>query len=1433
MVRGNIRRILTTTMLVMFILSLPHAVHGVAAEDIQGDTLRIIQLASSNNLFMGVFNPSPSGMTDVYTVRVWYFLHDPAYVMGPDAQYHSYRCELVSVMYNVQVPDDAVVWNGTQKKWVAPFAGKKAKSAITWKCGLGQWNDGQPMTLADFMFDLAMNFEWAYQDGKGDKYYDQAWGNSLQGFLNRFWGIKVIKLTNDYVEYTIYQDYVVPYDRWGTAVGNMVEYPSVPWETYNVMSEAVANGVGGKSFSWSTQPQNGYKLDMVSPEQAPYFKQEAQSLLNTGTIPVWLSSLKPVLDKWGISMEQAGITEDMAKEGYNDVIKWVDNYKNILISDGPYYVASYDPKGLTVVLKLANNKRIGYATDKINGKPLPWDPYWKEIDVYGTANAQTALLAVAKGDYAFYWYAVPYSDLRGVVNEYSGSIELVKTITEWWSLDLNLVGDPQTGLVNTPDGIRFNPFALPGVRYAMNWLINRNYIQTNILQGSGAPMFGPEVSGQVDAASAINTVAQALGMTAQGDEQYALKMIDQAMNNAAKALAAKGHKLEKKDGKWYFDGEPIKITIVGRVDDQRIDEAKYLNQILKKAGFETWPNGWTRTQANDVVYGGDPTTLQWSIYTEGWLVSGIQSPSSIAWDYWTFDYYVDPNWGTAYHNPKTVADLVNTVANGDVNKFIQELGLKYYNTPDKLQPLMDWTGYDLAILLAYNNWTAHGTTVNIQSLDQFWDLYKLATGTHLLNSPRVYTAETWNFYLVNKNLVNVQMPDPIGGLGSFLAARSVEPVPQSGGGAATGSGTSSSETTSSTASTTTSTLTSSTTSITTTTTSSSESSSSSTQRPFSSSTASTYTTSTTTSSSPGYTSESPETSTPMEAVQQGNSIPVTYLALGGILLIGLVGIAAVKRRGSKMETAPEGSKMTPPGSATEGISPSTQSTPRYEALGTYLSKIKDDAVTLGFEDVEKILNAKLPESAKKYRAWWGNDRTHSHAVKGWLNTGWKVKSVDLNNQIVEFERVEKTEPVAEEKSGQVPQKPMEAEKHREVEKHAISAPVPGFPPALLSRYEPLEFLGEGGFAKVYKVKRKKDDKIVALKIPRIDEKTSKTFIREVSTWLHLGHPNIVKLHDVDILPVPYLEMEYVEGVKLNEKTIRDLDKYPKPVDEETALKLIKGIAEGLKHAHSKGIYHRDLKPLNVLLKSDLTPKITDWGLAKVGTMSSSRSVMGYTPLYAAPEHLMPGKYGHTDARTDIWQLGVTFYELLTGKLPFEGYTYEEVFGKIVDENYHFTPPSKLKPELAKYDGIFEKLLAKKKEDRYQSVDEFLKDLDKIEESEKRKAELERQVEELKKSLSESMSALKKSTSAEEIMRNRRLVVETLGSLALAYAELNRKAELLNTLNDLKFYTVQNLSDLSNAISTVEALIRENLPVGEDFIERLKVLVHKIKRENGA
>ncbi len=384
--------------------------------------------------------------------------------------------------------------------------------------------------------------------------------------------------------------------------------------------------------------------------------------------------------------------------------------------------------------------------------------------------------------------------------------------------------------------------------------------------------------------------------------------------------------------------------------------------------------------------------------------------------------------------------------------------------------------------------------------------------------------------------------------------------------------------------------------------------------------------------------------------------------------------------------------------------------------------------------------------------------------------------------------------------------------------------IPGFPPELLNKYEPLEFLGEGGFAKVYKVKRRSDGKIIALKVPNLDERARKFFLKEIRAWRLLDHPNIVKLYNAYDEPVPHLEIEFVDGVKLNGEVIRDLGRYPKPVDEEKALNFIKGIAEGLKHAHGKQVYHRDLKPQNVLITSDLTPKITDWGLAKVGAVSTTATTTkGLTLLYAAPEQLDEEEYGHTDARTDIYQLGLIFYELLTGKLPYQGTSPAVMMAKVINPDVKPKPPSHFDKALAKYDGIFEKLLAKRKEDRYQSVDEFLNDLELMRKLDEERRELEKTVEKTKTTMSLT-------TDSRELRKLRRQVVEQLSSLALLHAQLNDKAELINALEDLKAFSKENREEIENAIGQFELMMRESVPISKSTLDELKVLLHKVQRE---
>ncbi|MHC1597395.1 MAG: protein kinase domain-containing protein, partial [Methermicoccaceae archaeon] len=252
-----------------------------------------------------------------------------------------------------------------------------------------------------------------------------------------------------------------------------------------------------------------------------------------------------------------------------------------------------------------------------------------------------------------------------------------------------------------------------------------------------------------------------------------------------------------------------------------------------------------------------------------------------------------------------------------------------------------------------------------------------------------------------------------------------------------------------------------------------------------------------------------------------------------------------------------------------------------------------------------------------------------------------------------------------------------------------------FPPELMSLYDSPVLIGQGGFARVFKAERKKDGMVVAIKLPiSLDAATGKMFLKEVGVWGPLSHENIVELYDANVIPVPYLEMEYCDG--------GSLESVQKPLEPRETAFIAMGIASGLRHAHEQRVIHRDLKPSNVLLK-DGVPKIADWGLGKV-IASRKDSLRGaFTPLYAAPEQLSK-KFGKPDHRTDIWQLGVIMYELLTGKLPFEGEEISELVVGITAEAPK--PPSELSPSAQGLEPIVMKCLEKRMEERHQSVKEL-------------------------------------------------------------------------------------------------------------------------------
>src|SRR5271156_2867382 len=250
----------------------------------------------------------------------------------------------------------------------------------------------------------------------------------------------------------------------------------------------------------------------------------------------------------------------------------------------------------------------------------------------------------------------------------------------------------------------------------------------------------------------------------------------------------------------------------------------------------------------------------------------------------------------------------------------------------------------------------------------------------------------------------------------------------------------------------------------------------------------------------------------------------------------------------------------------------------------------------------------------------------------------------------------------------------------------------------LGPYEILAAIGAGGMGDVYKARDTRLDRIVAVKVSK--EQFSARFERETRTVAALNHPNICTLYDVGL---NYLVMEYVEGEPL--KAAPSVD---------GVMQYALQIADGVAAAHSKGIVHRDLKPRNIFVTHDGRVKILDFGLATLTAptaptdstltrgLTEPGTAMG-TIAYMSPEQAR----GETvDARSDLWSMGVIFYELLTGVRPFDGTTQAVIFEGILSRTP--VPPSARNPTIPpECQRIVTRLLEKDRAARYQSAQDLL------------------------------------------------------------------------------------------------------------------------------
>ena len=215
------------------------------------------------------------------------------------------------------------------------------------------------------------------------------------------------------------------------------------------------------------------------------------------------------------------------------------------------------------------------------------------------------------------------------------------------------------------------------------------------------------------------------------------------------------------------------------------------------------------------------------------------------------------------------------------------------------------------------------------------------------------------------------------------------------------------------------------------------------------------------------------------------------------------------------------------------------------------------------------------------------------------------------------------------------------------------------------RYEVLEKIGAGGMSDVYKAKDHKLNRLVAVKVLKQEFSENANFVSRFSTEAQaaacLMHPNIVTVYDVgEENGVYYIVMELIEGITLKkyiEKKAR--------VSVKEAVSIAIQVAMGIEAAHSKHIIHRDIKPQNIIISKDGKVKVTDFGIAKAATSKTiSSNVMG-SVHYTSPEQ---ARGGYSDEKSDIYSLGITIYEMLTGRVPFDGDTTVAIAIKHIQED---------------------------------------------------------------------------------------------------------------------------------------------------------------------
>ena len=258
------------------------------------------------------------------------------------------------------------------------------------------------------------------------------------------------------------------------------------------------------------------------------------------------------------------------------------------------------------------------------------------------------------------------------------------------------------------------------------------------------------------------------------------------------------------------------------------------------------------------------------------------------------------------------------------------------------------------------------------------------------------------------------------------------------------------------------------------------------------------------------------------------------------------------------------------------------------------------------------------------------------------------------------------------------------------------------------RYEVLEKIGTGGMSDVYKAKDHKLNRLVAVKVLKQEFSENENFVSkfrvEAQSTAGLMHPNIVNVYDVgDEDGVNYIVMELVDGI-----TLKKYIEKKSRLSVKEAVSIAIQVAMGLEAAHNNNIIHRDIKPQNIMISKEGKVKVTDFGIAKAATSNTITSNVMGSVHYTSPEQ---ARGGYSDAKSDIYSLGITLFEMLTGRVPFNGDTTVAIAIKHIQED--LPSPADYNEEIpVSVEKIVLKCCQKSPDRRYQNAAELITDLKK-------------------------------------------------------------------------------------------------------------------------